>query len=82
MTSIERLEIKGITVRIMLAMILSTAGIVGSVMTTYFNLKDDIRDVREHQQTTDKINDIKIKILEANVSTLNQELADIKKTKN
>ena len=78
MTAIEHRELKGITIKNLVVTIASTASIVASVMTTYFSLKSDIQEVRVSQQTEAKINNIRIKILEGQVTLLQKEVDEIK----
>ena len=56
----------------------STASIVASVMTTYFGLKTDIREIKTSQETETRINNIRLKILEDNVALLQKEVDEIK----
>lgn len=81
MTAIEHKELKGITVKNMFVTIFSTASIVASVMTTYFNLKSDVNEVRNRQETTDRVNEIRLKVLESQVSILQQQVQEIKYNK-
>src|ERR1700712_2754261 len=81
MTAIEHKELKGITVKNMFVTIISTASIVASVMTTYFNLKSDVSDLRARQETTDRVNEIRLKVLESQVSILQQQVQEIKYNK-
>lgn len=78
MTAIEHKELKGITVKNIIVTIVSTASIVASVMTSYFNLKGDVAELRSKQETTDRINGIRLKLLESEVSVLQQEVQEIK----
>lgn len=82
MTAIEHKELKGITVKNMLVTIISTASIVASVMTTYFNLKSDITTINDRQETTERVNDIRIKILEGNVAVMQEQIQQIQNHKN
>jgi cell division protein FtsL len=77
MTAIEHQELKGITVKNLIVTIASTASIVISVMTTYFQLKNDIHDVRNQQETQARINEIRLKVLEGNVAMLRQQVDEI-----
>jgi hypothetical protein len=79
MTTIEHKELKGITVKNLLVTILSTASIVASVMTTYFQLKDDIRDIKVTQETQNRVYDIRLKVLETQVSVLQRQVYEIRK---
>jgi len=78
MTAIEHKELKGITVKNIIVNVVSTASIVASVMTTYFNLKNDMNELRNRQETTDRVNEIRLKVLESQVSILQQEVQEIK----
>lgn len=78
MTAIEHKELKGITIKNIVVTVVSTASIVASVMTTYFNLKGDVAELRVKQETTDRFNEIRLKLLESNVAVLQQEIQQIK----
>jgi cell division protein FtsL len=81
MTTIEHRELRGITLKNIVVTILSTASIVVSVMTTYFQLKNDIKDLRTQQNTDSRITEIRLKLLEGNVTVLQQEVDEIKTVK-
>ena len=78
MTAIEHQELKGITVRNLIVTVVSTASIVASVMTTYFGLKTDIKEIKTTQAIDTRINNIRLKILEDNVALLQKEVDEIK----
>jgi hypothetical protein len=61
---------------------ISTASIVASVMTTYFNLKVDVTDLKDRQETAERINEIRLKVLETEVAILQHNVDEIKSTKN
>jgi trans-aconitate methyltransferase len=46
-------------------------------MTTYFQLKEDIRDVRTQQDTQNRINDIRLKVLEDHVNLLQKQIDEL-----
>jgi len=81
MTAIEHKELKGITLKNLIVTIASTASIVISVMTTYFQLKNDIYEIKTIQSTESRVNEIRLKVLESNVAVLQQEVAEIKNAK-
>jgi len=81
MTAIEQHELKGITIKNIIVTIVSTASIVASVMTTYFNLKNDMSQLRDRQETTDRVNEIRLKVLESQVNVLQQQVQEIKYNK-
>ena len=81
MTTIEHRELKGITIKNLLVAIVSTASIVASVMTSYLQLKSDIHDIRISQETQNRIYDIRLKVLETQVSVLQHQVDEISKNK-
>lgn len=74
MTAIENQQIKGITIRNAVVTIVSTASIVASVVTTYFGLKGDIQSLRSVQETEAKVNNLRITVLESQVTLLEKEI--------
>jgi hypothetical protein len=78
MTAIEHTELKGITIKNMVVTVISTASIVVSVMTAYFGLKNDIREIKSTQETETRINNIRLKMLEGQVTLLQAEITEIK----
>ncbi|TFF34507.1 hypothetical protein [Mucilaginibacter psychrotolerans] len=81
MTTFEHRELKGITIKNIMVTIVSTASIVVSVMTTYFQLKGDIRDIRTTQEAQNRVNEIRLKVLEGQVAVLQHEVDNIKTQK-
>lgn len=61
---------------------ISTASIVVSVMTTYFQLKNDLTQLKDQQDTETRINNIRLKIIESQVAVLQQELHEIRPHRN
>lgn len=81
MTTIEHREIKGITIKNIMVTIISTVSIVISVMTSYFQLKGEISNVRATQETTTRVNEVRLKVLESQVGLLQQEVNKLKDNK-
>lgn len=81
MTAIEHKELKGITIKNLVVTIISTASIVVSVTTGYFQLKSDIHDIKILQDAQNRVNEIRLKVLEGHVALLQQEVDKIKQTK-
>ncbi|SEN57087.1 hypothetical protein SAMN05192574_103552 [Mucilaginibacter gossypiicola] len=81
MTTFEHREIRGITIKNMIVTITSTISIVVSVMTGYFQLKGDIKDIRSSQETQSRVNEIRLKVLEGQVNVLQQEVQGLKEGK-
>jgi hypothetical protein len=78
MTAIEQHELKGITLKHVLVTIISTSSIVASVMTTYFGLKTDIREIKDTQQMETRVNNLRLKVLENQVAMLQKQVDEIK----
>ena len=78
MTAIEHRELKGITIKNLVVTIMGTASIVASVMTTYFGLRSEIEGIRISQQTEERINNMRIKVLEDEMVLLQREVDEIK----
>jgi hypothetical protein len=78
MTAIEHKELKGITVRNFIVTIVSTASIVASVMTTYFGLRSDVHDIKTQQEAQTRVFEIRLKIVESQVSVLQQQVNQIR----
>ena len=81
MTTIEHRELRGITIKNLLVTIFSTASIVASVMTSYLQLKSDIHDIKLSQETQNRVYDIRLKVLETQVSVLQHEVDELSKNK-
>ncbi|HZY36388.1 MAG TPA: hypothetical protein VFE53_07060 [Mucilaginibacter sp.] len=78
MTAIEHRELKGITIRNLVVTIMGTASIVASVMSTYFGLRSEIEDISISQKTEERINNMRIKVLEDEMFVLQREMDEIK----
>jgi hypothetical protein len=78
MTTIENQQIKGITIKNIVVTILSTASIVASVTTTYFGLKSEIQSVKSEMTTETRINNLRLTVLENQVSLLQKQISEIK----
>jgi hypothetical protein len=50
-------------------------------MTSYFQLKWEISNVRATQETTTRVNEVRLKVLESQVSLLQQEVNKLKDNK-
>jgi len=75
MTTIEQRELKGITLKNLVITVISTASIVASVMTTYFQLRADIHEVGVKQETQARVDELRLKVLESEVAILQQQLS-------
>ncbi len=65
----------------MIVTVISTASIVASVMTTYYGLKNDILEIKSSQETETRINNIRLNMLEGQVTVLQAEITAIKENK-
>ena len=79
MTSIEHQQLKGITIKHVIMTVISTASIVASVMTTYFELKGDISELNMRQDTQKRVSEIRLKLLESQVAVLQTEVEQLQK---
>lgn len=77
----ENQTLRGITVKNMIVTILCTASIVISVMTTYYNLKSDIKDVKDNQDLSNRITDVRLKMLETQIVVIQQQIGELQKGK-
>ena len=50
-------------------------------MTTYFNLKNDINEIKAEQSTETRINNVRLKILENQIALLQKQIDEIKLSK-
>ena len=78
MTALEHRELKGITIKNLVVTIMGTASIVASVVSTYFGLRYEIEDIRISQRTEERINNMRIKVLEDEMVLLQREVDEIK----
>jgi hypothetical protein len=81
MTAIEQQHLKGFTLKNLVVTIIGTASIVTSVMTTYFALKSDIADIKANSEITNRVNDLRLKMLETEVSLLRADVDKLKEGK-
>jgi hypothetical protein len=82
MTAIEEKELKGITLKNLLITMFSTISIVASVVITYSNLKADITNVKDQQELAYRVYDVRLKVLESQVSVLQADVKELKEGKN
>jgi len=78
MTTLENHQLKGITIKNVVVTIVSTASIVASVVTTYFGLKTDIQTIKASQEAEARVNNLRISILESEVTLLQKEVDEIR----
>lgn len=82
MTSIEHRQLKGITIKNIVVTVISTASIVTSVMASYFQLRSDISEVKVRQEAQARVYEVRLRVLEGQVTVLQREVEDIKSVKN
>lgn len=76
---LENQLLRGATIKNYIVTIISTASIVTSVLCTYFGLKSDMQEMRQSQQTETRVNNIRIGVLEQQVSLLQEQMRTLKK---
>jgi len=81
MTTLEQSHLKGFTLKNLIVTIVGTTSIVTSVMTTYFALKDDVKDLKNSTEVINRVNDMRLKILETQVQILQQDVKELKERK-
>lgn len=81
MDALETKEIRGLSIKALGWLLGSTIMIVSSVMTSYFLIKGDINrvdtkveTVRSEKVSDDKYNDLRMKVIEAQVNTLSGQV--------
>ena len=82
MTAIEEKELRGITLKNLLITLGSTISIVASVVLSYSNLKADITSVKDQQELAYRVYDVRLKVLESQVSVLQADVKELKEGKN
>ena len=81
-TGFEQTQIKGFNVRNVIIIVCCTASIVFSIAVSYFGLKQDISQIKSNQETADKITDLRLKIVEAQVTLIQGQVSDLQREKN
>ncbi len=76
MTTLEQRELKGITLKNLLITVISTASIVASVMTTYFQLRADIHEVSLKQEAQARVDELRLKTLESQVAIIQNQISE------
>lgn len=82
MTTLENHQIKGITIKNVVVTIISTASIVASVTTAYYNLRAEIQQNRADRETETRLTNLRLTVLENEVSLLQKEVNAIKYPEN
>jgi hypothetical protein len=74
----EHSQLRGITIKNMIVTIVCTATLVSTIMTAYFGIRSDIKDIRDNQNTYDKITDLRLKAIEDRQNLLELQIRQIK----
>lgn len=77
----EHRQLRGITIKNMMVTIVCTASIVISIMTAYFGLRTDMKDIQDNQNTYNKITDLRLKAVEDRQNMLDLEITELKNKK-
>jgi hypothetical protein len=77
----EHTALRGITIKNMIVTIVCTATIVISVMATYQGLRSDMNSQNLNQNNQNKIFELRIKIIEDEVSIINNRIDELKTDK-
>lgn len=82
MEPLEVKEIRGLTFRNIIAIILATITIVSTVLVKTSSIETEITSIKNDQATYGKINDMNFKISDAHSLTLQDEIDEIKRRLN
>lgn len=74
MTGFENQTLRGITLKNMIVTVVCTASIVASVVTTYFQLSDQIKEQRFISDTQYKIFELRLKIAETQIQSIKEQM--------
>lgn len=77
----EHNQLRGITIKNMIVTIVCTATLVTTILTTYFGLKDDMKDIRDNQNTYNKITDLRLKAIEDRQNFFELQISEMKKSR-
>lgn len=77
----EHSQLRGITIKNMIVTIVCTATLVSTMMGAYFGIKSDIKDIRDNQNTYNKITDLRLKAVEDRQNLLELQISDLKNKK-
>jgi hypothetical protein len=75
--ALENKEIKGLSVKALVTLIISTVSIVATVLGTYNSLDRKIDDVRQQKISDDRVNEMKITNLEVQIKALEAQNKDL-----
>lgn len=75
---IENKEIRGLSFRTLLAMLISTVTIVISIASFYFLLKGDISTINLNKEKDDKYNNLRMGIMETQVKELQTRVDNLR----
>lgn len=74
---IENREIRGLSYKTGLTILISTITIVVSIVTIYFLLKQDIANIRIEKAKDDQYNNLRMTLIETDIKTLNLKLENL-----
>lgn len=77
MTSIEQKEIRGLSVKTLLTIIVCTVTMVSTTLGTYFSIQSSIREIRLEKQGDDKYLDLRLRTIEIRQSALELQLKEL-----
>lgn len=74
MTSLEEKEIRGLSLKNLLYFI----GTIVSLVGVYFTLRGDIRELKKEREGDDRYNELRLKTMELNISSLQVQINDLR----
>lgn len=74
---LEEKQIPGISFKLLLSLIVATASICGTTISTYFALNNKIDQLQLQKVSDDKYNDLRLKTLELSISAVQAQVNSI-----
>lgn len=77
MTPLEQKEIRGLSGKTLIALLICTITIVSSVVGTYFSLQGDIRELRLQREGEEKYADLRIRTIEVKMAAIELQYKEL-----
>lgn len=76
---IDTKEIRGVSLRNLIAVIACTGTIMLTVLGTYYGLKADITDVKVSKDSDARLNELKMRVMDQRIDAMEIQIRDIVK---
>lgn len=77
----EHSQLRGITIKNMMVTIVCTATLVSTILASYYGIRDDMKDIKDNQNTYNKITDLRLKAIEDRQNILEMQIGELRKSK-